>query len=681
MVRHLTAALAVAPALASVQSGSTSVNANPIRKVVTMLQKMQKTVEAEGEKERELYDKYMCYCKNGATDLSKSISDNDNKIPNLGSNIEEATAKLAQLKEDLKKHQMDRSSAKTAMAQATSIRAKEAGEFAKMSTELKTNIAAINKAVTALEKGMTGGFLQTETAQVLKQLALSNNGLIDADRQDLTMWLSGKSDGEYAPSSNSISGILQQMSDTMTKTLGEATDSENDSKKTYDELMAAKTKEVNALTSAIEKKTGRVGELGIEIVQMKEDLSDSSAQLLEDKKFLSELSGSCASKEKEWQIIVKTRQQELVALADTIKILNDDDALEIFKKTLPGASAFMQLSTITKSARDQVLSLLQKAPQHANLDFIVLAIRGKSGGFEKVIKMVDDMVALLVQEQLDDAHKQEYCQMQFDFTDDKKKGLEREISDLETDITEAKEGVTTLTSDIESLNAGIKSLDKSVAEATEQRKEEHSDFQTLMVSDSQAKELLNFAKNRLNKFYNPKLYNAGGASFVQISSHHGKADPGPAPEAPGAYKKKGEESGGVIAMIDTLVKDLETEITEATTEERLAQEDYETLMQTSAEKRVTDTKSLAEKAATKADLEAELAAKGQTKKDTTKELMATEEYIGSLHAECDWLLKFFDVRKEARTGEIDSLKKAKAVLSGADFSLLQTQTKNFLAKN
>lgn len=58
--------------------------------------------------------------------------------------------------------------------------------------------------------------------------------------------------------------------------------------------------------------------------------------------------------------------------------------------------------------------------------------------------------------------------------------------------------------------------------------------------------------------------------------------------------------------------------------------------------------------------------------------MATEEYIGSLHAECDWLLKFFDMRKEARTGEMDSLTKAKAVLSGADFSLVQTKSKKFL---
>jgi chromosome segregation ATPase len=333
------------------------------------------------------------------------------------------------------------------------------------------------------------------------------------------------------------------MSDTMTNTLNEATDSEDSDKKTYEDLMKAKTKEVNALTAAIEKKTVRVGELGIEIVQMKEDLTDTEEALLEDEKFLSELDGSCATKEKEWQIIVKTRGEEMVALSETIKILNDDDALELFKKTLPGASAFMQVDSITKSAQAKALALLQQvhnAPgDSSKVDFIMLVIRGKSKGtFDKVIKMVDNMVALLKEEQLDDEHKIEYCTAQFDFADDKKKGLERSVSDLETAIDDAKEGSAACKTDIENLDAGIKALDKQVAEATEQRKEENSDFQTLMAGNTQAKELLDFAKNRLNKFYNPKLYKEP-ASFVQISSHRGqKADPGPAPEAPGDYKKK-----------------------------------------------------------------------------------------------------------------------------------------------
>merc|ERR1719199_2008587 len=122
--------------------------------------------------------------------------------------------------------------------------------------------------------------------------------------------------------------------------------------------------------------------------------------------------------------------------------------------------------------------------------------------------MIDNMVATLKTEQQDDNDKKEYCETQFDLADDKKKALERGVSNLEKAIAKAKEGVAALTDEIAALEAGIAALDKSVAEATEQRKEENADYTDLMASDTAAKEILGFAKNRLNKFYNPKLYKA-----------------------------------------------------------------------------------------------------------------------------------------------------------------------------
>merc|ERR1719198_2264270 len=121
-------------------------------------------------------------------------------------------------------------------------------------------------------------------------------------------------------------------------------------------------------------------------------------------------------------------------------------------------------------------------------------------------------------------------------------------------------------------------------------------------------------------------------------------------------------------MIDLLVKDLDREMTEAETQEKDSQSDYQATMDDSAAKRAQDAKTLTEKTATKADLEADLEAHTSRKSAAGSELMATGQYIASLHAECDWLVQHYDVRKEARAGEVDSLKKAKAILAGADFS-------------
>merc|ERR550532_2766171 len=133
-------------------------------------------------------------------------------------------------------------------------------------------------------------------------------------------------------------------------------------------------------------------------------------------------------------------------------------------------------------------------------------------------------------------------------------------------------------------------------------------------------------------------------------------------------------------MIDLLIKDLNKELTDAETEEKNSQADYEQMMKDSAAKRTTDSKALTEKVSAKADTEAALQSLGEHKADEEKELMATMKYISSLHGECDWLLQYFEARKEARAGEVDSLKKAKAVLSGADYSLLQARAYRFLAR-
>merc|ERR1739845_342379 len=132
--------------------------------------------------------------------------------------------------------------------------------------------------------------------------------------------------------------------------------------KAYDELIAAKTKEVNALTKAIEEKMTRVGELAVEIVETKNDLGDTAEALIEDKKFLADLEKNCKTKADEWAVIVKTRSEELLALADTIKVLNDDDALELFKKTLPSsaASSFLQFEMSAKQKKALALAVLRE---------------------------------------------------------------------------------------------------------------------------------------------------------------------------------------------------------------------------------------------------------------------------------------------------------------------------------
>mmetsp|Transcript_54958 Transcript_54958/g.141699 ORF Transcript_54958/g.141699 Transcript_54958/m.141699 type:complete len:385 (+) Transcript_54958:2-1156(+) len=382
----------------------------------------------------------------------------------------------------------------------------------------------------------------------------------------------------------------------------------------------------------------------------------------------------------------------------------------------------MQVQVTVASQKARALALIHAAAKKSKrpeLDLISLALQGKTAGFEKVITMVDEMVVNLKKEQEGDDSKKEYCDAQFDESEDKQKQQEQSIADSDKAIEQMEGLLETLAAEIKALQDGIKALDKSVTEATEQRKEENEEFKALIAADSTAKEVLGWAKNRLTKFYNPSMYkappkrelseeeritvNMGGAlaptpapagiagtgigaaaALVQIRSHseEQKAAPPPPPETFGPYTKKGQESDGVLAMIDLLVKDLDKEMQEAEVSEKDAQSDYETMMEDAGNKRAADSMLLTEKEGTKADTEEALETEKGKKAETSKELMGTMKYISGLHGECDWLLKYFEARKEARTSEIDSLTNAKAVLSGADFALLQTSARRggFMAK-
>merc|ERR1719162_2637618 len=496
--------------------------------------------------------------------------------------------------------------------------------------------------------------------------------MIPADRDLLASFLSEGSN--YAPKSGEIVGILKTLHDEMTKDLSDATSEENSSIASFESLVASKKKEIEALTKSIESHTGRIGALGVKLAQEENDLEDTKEGLAEDTKFLANFDHNCEVKKSEWAAYKSMQAEEAVALADTIKILNDDDALELFKKTLPSsASSLMQVSATSRAVRKHALEALKSSHKaDPRLDLIEMAMHGSKIGFGKIIKMVDNLVLELKKEQTNDDDKQTYCEASFDKAEDKKKGLDLDISDLGKAIDDGKESVGTLKSELAALQDAIKALDKSVAEASATRKEEHDNYVETLAGNSAAKEVLGFAKNRLNKFYNPKMYVAPPKRELELAQSHGA--PPPPPEANLAYKKSGESSNGVLSMIDTLVADLDKENQTMEVDEKDAQKDYETLMANSQEERALKSKTITDKEAAKAQTEGEVEDNTDSKKSKTIEAMETAKYIGGLHEECDWLLQNFDARKAARSGEIDALGKAKAVLSGADYSLVEVRS-------
>eukprot|EP00405_Crypthecodinium_cohnii_P024889 CAMPEP_0206493836 /NCGR_PEP_ID=MMETSP0324_2-20121206/47289_1 /ASSEMBLY_ACC=CAM_ASM_000836 /TAXON_ID=2866 /ORGANISM="Crypthecodinium cohnii, Strain Seligo" /LENGTH=534 /DNA_ID=CAMNT_0053977215 /DNA_START=24 /DNA_END=1624 /DNA_ORIENTATION=+ len=496
--------------------------ANPIRKVVTLLQSMQEKVTAEGEKAKELYEKFECYCKTSGSDLAASVESAEAKLAELAPALEGTTSKKAKTEEELSASNKEREACKTAVAEATALREKEKAAFDALLGDSKANLAALNKAIAALERGMSGGFLQTQAASTLRHLVTNKKDLDENDRQTILSFLSN--DSQYAPASGEIVGILTTIKDEMFASQKDAIATEEAAVKTFEELTAAKKKEVAALSEGIETKLARISELGLEltaakkkevaalsegietklariselgleltaakkkevaalsegietklariselgleltaakkkevaalsegietklariselgleIANMKNDVGDTSDSLEDDKAFLADMEKNCAEKAATFEQEKKLRAEELLALAETIKVLNDDEALDLFKTTLPAASvSLVQVQSTTTAQRNKALAFLGAAAAKLsaregrhNVDIVMLALSDKKVGFEKVIKLVDELVATLKQEQADEESKQAYCNTEFDLADDHKKASKQELSE------------------------------------------------------------------------------------------------------------------------------------------------------------------------------------------------------------------------------------------------------------
>merc|ERR1719478_1470699 len=632
----------------------------------------------------------MCYCSGGTDSLKKAIADASAQAEELTAKLKSEEAEKSQIAQDLIGHKADREGAKSDIEEATVLRTKEAAAYAAEKADSETNIAAMAKAIPALEKGMGGAaLLQMPGGNRLKKIVEAYPNMDNSDRRQALAFL--EDSDESMGASDQIVGILKAMKDDMEAELKEAIADEEKAVAGFADLKASKEKEIEMATEAIETKMARAGELAVSVVQSKDALEDAQEEAADTTKFLATLEKDCATKEAEMAERVKMRNMEITAISEAIGILNDDDALDVFKKALPSSFVqtvgFLQKADEKASRARKSQALLAGVAARANSVqmklFLYTAgskLKSKSkGGFEEVIKMIDDMVVLLGKQQKEDEKQKTYCEDEFEKAEDEEAATKTKLTQTDATLAELTDKIGTLMEEISGLEASIAALDKEVADATEQRKEEHAAYVAQMQMNEAAMGLVEKAKNRMQKFYNPTLYKAppktentmeekiiSAGSFIQL--HRSDVAPPPAPEMPSGPVQKSGKSAGVIGMMDTIIKDLGSDMKDMEYEEKTAQKDYAELMADSQATRAGDTKALTGKKSTKATTEAELMATKETRAATATDLKQVQTVISDLHAACDFIMQNFDLRKEARTSEIEGLKNAKAVLAGANFS-------------
>lgn len=673
----------------------------PVSRVVALITELKAKVEADGRKEQQSYDKYACWCENTLARKAKAITDAKDLIEKLQKTILKLngdlgahSAEIAQLKKDIAQNL-------ESQKEATEVRNKENNEYENSKTENEQCIGALEAAIKVLTGAGSGkkGFLETmQEAQLLSVVdgvrgVLGKGPVVDTlSSSDLDViqkfikapenFVGGRAGvmsaaqiaanpfGDYAPQSTQIQGILKGMYDAFTADLEKDNAEEADKQKAFEDLMATKKQEQETLEATLEKQEHDSAKKTKELSDSKITRDDTEKQLKADEIFFEDTKSGCKAKAGEWAERSRLRTEELTGIQKAIEILSSPDAKSTFESSV---TTFVQLSSdthaVSKSYRKMAFAKLRSlAAKYQSTSMAEIAVAVKTGGhFDKVMVMIDKMIALLRTEEAEDIAHRDRCE-----SSQNKNG--NDMSDLDHDIDKAGDQLGRLGDTENELKATIKSLEEEMAttksdmeELLSMRNDESAAFKKALKDDADAVALIEQAIVSLTQFYkNNKI----PLELVQSKKEpEYTVDQDKAPETSfsgGDYGGRKGESGGIIAILEMIKEDTENEMKVARQDDADAEAAYE-------KNRAALQDTLDAQSASKVQGEKELAETEEKIADTEEfqsgkaaDLAEEKKLEGSIQKDCAWVKSHFESRRDKRKAEMEGLVEAKNFLAGVE---------------
>merc|ERR1740133_639051 len=648
----------------------------PVMKVVRLLQDTKAELEKEMDDDKAVFALMTCWCNSNSGEKEAAIAAGKAKIAELESSMGAGAAKIAELKEKRKETLDEVNADHKALMDATGMRMKENKEFQASETDYLEAIGAAANAITILGKhnpsmaqlrSVAHTLLDARVSQMVDnthQVSKANVGVLRSflkNAESATSFLAIPGMQSYAPQSGQIFGILGQMKEDFQVNLSEAQKSEAKAKSEYDALKAAKEDEIATGRKLIVSIDASIAETQEQFAEEAKQLEDTQGQLAMDVEFLASLKEKCATMDADFDKRTKDRLTEIDAVGDTIKILNSDESFEAFDKQV--APTFLQTDATQKERRQKAVSALQRAAEvSGSAQISLLAASAQLDAFTKVKALIEKMVAELASQQKDEVDKRDWCISELnsnkrstDAAYDKKESLETQMADL-------KKNIEQLTKDIDSSKAAVAEMMNQMKRASETREAENADFQTTVSDHRIMSMILTKALDRMKQVYALLQQQKPGAPHTQTSATH--TDPG---NGPAKFAKGGKNAGGgrVVAMLEEVLADTKATEDQAMASEADSQSAYENFMKDSNKSIKKTTQSVSDMTGSRAAAKEELS---MTKTDfgqTMTELEGLDATNGDLHKSCDYVLKNFDARQAARSAEMDALREAKNILSGA----------------
>jgi hypothetical protein len=650
----------------------------PIQKVLTLLDDLKSKVNAEGEVEGEQFAKYSKWCEDENVERNHSIETGTNKAGDLNAEIEDLTAQIGSLGEQIASLNAALTQNEGDLKKANQIRDAEHAEFKQADKDLVDTVDTLVRASSIIRRGAgsdgsagTAAKLQAALSQVAATLSTVMDAAVVSthDKRRLSALLEASSEdgpsgaptaAAYESHSNGIIDLLAELKVKAEQELSDLRKDEMERKHNFEMLAQSLTDQINTQSrdqkNSVTSKASKEEALGV----AQGDLADTNKNLSADKKYVSDLNQMCAAKSSEWDARKQSRAEELTALNKAIEILSGDKFTAAAGRRLPSLLQ-VQARRAPTDARQQVAALLQSAAKNANdVELAQLAMRLRVGDdpFGKVRGLITNMINKLQTEAAEEQDHNAWCVEEKAESTKKREEFTNKVEDQTTRINKATAGVNTLKEEIATLSGEVAAADKAMAEATQIRNDEHSEFNAAIADYEQGQESITAAISVLQDHY------AANPALLQAPTFAG-------PVFAGSYEKKVDGATGIIGILEVAASDFARMEAEARASENADSKAFTKMKNENDVTRATKTTSIKSKSAEVTRVNNLINDLKNDRTSSQSELDAVMAYLDKLKASCEFKPMSFEERAARRQQEIASLKNAVEILGDVPAMFLQ----------
>lgn len=658
---------------------------NPVSKVITLLKDILKEIDHEAEKDGEVYDEISCWCETNDKEKSNNIAELESHLDQLAKSVSywtsqssRFTTEVADLKHNLAREQQD-------LDKATKLREEQLAEFHKEEKELVKSVQSLSTATSAMSKNYIN-FLQMPDTHI-KSVAAEVRGVVERHAHQLKSVLTNSErravisliqiekpgytheaflqswapdKGSKKQPSGQIFGTLASMKETFEANLAYARKQENENQKSYEMLKTAKTQTIDKLQLKTESEHSQLATINEKIADSAKEKETMLAAKKADVAFLQELQDECAAIDDEFDQRTKTRDQEMEAISGALNVLTSDAAHDTLARTFSPSLVQKQRTTNSKrrQAASRVLALL--ADKVHNPRLATLATDVKLDTFGSVRKSIIQLVDELSKKKVDEANLKDYCRdmlNQNEHSTEENKHFKAIDESVMTDLTQQLED---LASETKAMNSQIGTLQEQLKLAGQDRAAEHKEFLQTVADQREVVKLLDAAYHILEGFYSREEV------LVQVGKQHRQKS--------GFATRYKTRSTDIFAMIQEVTRDAEETIHRVSWDEREDQKAYEELVMNTNDSIQAKRDSIQYMSEIKAKRQEDVQDVKMELQDANNALKQVSNEKDTLHQQCDFVTKNFDIRQKAFDEEVAGLNRALAILSGASFAKVAEQT-------